>query len=76
MESKLRISDLHISLQICCKASCGRFEIGYMVAGNTIGDLEMKLYEENMKNYDELLVTIIGAGGIGSNLIPHLTRSI
>ena len=36
----------------------------------------MKLYEENMKNYDELLVTIIGAGGIGSNLLPHLTRAL
>ena len=36
----------------------------------------MKLYEENMKNYDELVVTIIGAGGIGSNLLPHLTRAL
>ena len=36
----------------------------------------MKLYEENMKNYDELLVTIIGAGGIGSNLLPHLARAL
>lgn len=36
----------------------------------------MKLYEENMPNYDEVVVTIIGAGGIGSNLLPHLTRAL
>jgi len=41
-----------------------------------IGDVEMKLYEENMPNYDEVVVTIIGAGGIGSNLLPHLTRAL
>ena len=36
----------------------------------------MKLYEENMPNYDEVVVTIIGAGGIGSNLLPHLSRAL
>jgi len=40
------------------------------------GDDKMKLYQEQTTNKEELVITIVGAGGIGSNLIPHLARAL
>ena len=36
----------------------------------------MKLYQEQTTNEEELVITIVGAGGIGSNLLPHLARAL
>ena len=40
------------------------------------GDDKMKLYQEQTTNEEELVITIVGAGGIGSNLLPHLARAL
>ena len=40
------------------------------------GDDKMKLYQEQTTNEQELVITIVGAGGIGSNLLPHLARAL
>ena len=40
------------------------------------GDDKMKLYQEQITNEEELVITIVGAGGIGSNLLPHLARAL
>ena len=40
------------------------------------GDDKMELYEEQTTNKEELVITIVGAGGIGSNLLPHLARAL
>ena len=41
-----------------------------------IGDDKMKLNKEQTTNKEELVITIVGAGGIGSNLLPHLARAL
>ncbi len=40
------------------------------------GDDKMELYQEQTTNKEELVITIVGAGGIGSNLLPHLARAL
>ena len=40
------------------------------------GDDKMELYQEQTTNKEELVITIVGAGGIGSNLFPHLARAL
>ena len=40
------------------------------------GDDKMKLYQEQITNEEELVITIVGAGRIGSNLLPHLARAL
>ena len=40
------------------------------------GDGKMELYQEQTTNKEELVITIVGAGGIGSNLLPHLARAL
>ena len=40
------------------------------------GDDKMKLNQEQTTNKEELVITIVGAGGIGSNLLPHLARAL
>ena len=57
------------------KVPCGQMGNGCMVAKHT-GDDKMKLYQEQITNEEELVITIVGAGGIGSNLLPHLARAL
>ena len=40
------------------------------------GEDKMELYQEQTTNKEELVITIVGAGGIGSNLLPHLARAL
>ncbi len=36
----------------------------------------MRSYEQNAWTKGEIVITVIGAGGIGSNLVPHLARAL